>query len=382
MKHKLLFLLLVMAVLIFAFTACGKKNETEDGSAETQTAEAEDEAEDGYDDDELVDVAPEDRLNIGISLPSETQYNKKLAKELTNRLWRKGFNVILKYAENDVSTQQTQISDLLTQDIKCLIVYPAAQSGLDLTEVSSAKIPIINIDLPLYAPAPIDLYVGYDNVKAGELAADYVISLKKLSGNKDVTIEMLFGESDPISADIYTGVMNKLSQYFDNGALVCRSGRTTLEACSTTSENAVAVYNDLGRILSGYYLDCDLEILITGADYIASGAAAYFLTNGYAADSLPMITGINGEPSAAREFEQGFISMTSFKDAREEAKICTRATLSLIEGKYVSYLSDETIYNGSKDVPSVILEPKILTAENYIETLINSGYYTDEEIYG
>ncbi|MCD8238589.1 MAG: substrate-binding domain-containing protein [Clostridiales bacterium] len=378
MKRKFFTLLLLAAAVLIIFTACGK------GSSEDELSEeaAAEEADDGYDDDELVDIADEDRLNIGVSLPSETEYTKKLAKELTNRLWRKGFNVILKYAANDQAVQQQQISELLSQDISCLILYPAAETGLDLTQVVSAEIPLINIEIPLEGSSPSDIYVGFDNVKAGELIADYVISEMELEAAQDVTIEMLFGKTDPLAEDLYTGVMNLLSEYFDDGTLVCRSGRTDFDACTTTSENAVAAYNDLNRILSGYYLDQDLDVLITGADYIASGSTVHFFSQGYTLDKFPIITGANGEPSSVRDFEKGFLSMTSFKNTREEAKICTKAAVYLTGGEDVSDFSEEKIMNGEEEIPSVILTPKMVTQIDYLDELVNSEYYTDTEIYG
>ncbi|MCD7856170.1 MAG: substrate-binding domain-containing protein [Clostridiales bacterium] len=377
MKRKFFTLLLLAAAVLIIFTACGKSGSEEGLSEEA----AEEKAADGYDDDELVDIADEDRLNIGVSLPSQTEYTSKLARELTNRLWRKGFNVILKYASGDQLLQQQQISELLSQDICCLILYPTEETGLDLTEVSAAEIPLINIEVPLEGASPSDIYIGFDNVKAGEQIAEYVINENQLKADRHSTIEMLFGKTDPVSEDIYTGVMNGLSKYFDDGTLVCRSGRTEFDACTTTSENAVAAYNDLNRILSGYYLDQDLDILITGADYIASGATVHFFSQGYTLDKFPIITGANGEPSAVRDFEQGFLSMTSFKDTREEAKLCTKAAVFLTGGKEIDSFSEETIKNGEEEIPSVVLEPEAVDQINYLDELINSEYYTDSEVY-
>ncbi|MCD8215370.1 MAG: substrate-binding domain-containing protein [Clostridiales bacterium] len=366
MKFKIIALALAFALF---GAGCG----TGVNNSESETAAEE---------ENTIPTDPEERLNIAISMPEENEYSKKLAKEFTNKLWQKGYNIILRYGENDAETQREQIEELFEQDIKCLIFCPVTSADLEIDSLNTEGIPVINLDILNPNTECTDLYVTYDNVKIGEDIGDYIISTKNLDSAKGVTIEFLLGENTSATQDLYKGIMNKLSSYLKNGALECRSGRTELESCTTTAKTAVAVMNDLGRYLSGYYLNSDLEVCVTGADYIASGCGGYFITNGYTLDEFPTVTGVNGEASAVRDFEQGFLSMTSFKDASSEAETCAEAVNILISGGDIDSLTKTKTANGSKNVPIITLEGQTLTSENYNDILVNSEYYLTEEIYG
>ncbi|MCD8089529.1 MAG: substrate-binding domain-containing protein [Clostridiales bacterium] len=374
MKYKLTALFLTLAV--FA-AGCGSETETAVESTGRYNPNSQDDEEEVF-----ISQDPDNRPNIAICLPEENSYTKKLATELTNKLWVAGGNIILRYAENDSDIQAEQAKELFEQDIAGFVYCPVDGADLNIDSLNEKDIPVINIDVLDPYTECTDFYIAYDNVKIGEDIADYIVSTKELSVSKDVTIEFLFGENTSVTEDIYEGLMNGLSEYFDSGALVCRSGRTDLESCTTTAKTAVEVLNDLGRYLSGYYLNNDLQVCVTGSDYIASGCNAYFLSNGYTIDIFPVVTGVNGEASAVRDFEQGFLSMTSFKDASNEAEICAKAMSALVNRKSVGNIAETKTLNGDNKIPSVILNGKIVTEANYSEELVNGSYYTDKEIYG
>ncbi|MCC8098433.1 MAG: substrate-binding domain-containing protein [Eubacterium sp.] len=368
MKFRLSVLLLAFALV---GTACGAKTETADNSEETTETEENTEP-----------AEPEERLNIAISLPEETQYNKKLGKELTNKLWQAGYNIILRYAEGDTDTQREQIKELLEQDVKCLIFCPVGTESPKIDSLNAEDIPVINLDVLDTETECTDLYITYDNEKTGEDIGEYIISEKNLDSAENVTIEFILGEDNPVTEDIYKGLMDKLSPYLESGALDCRSGRTDLESCTTTAKTGVAIMNDLGRYLSGYYLSNDLQVCVTGADYIANGCCGYFATNGYMLENFPLVTGVNGEASAVRDFEQGFLSMTAFKDTKEEAEACAEAVKALVNGEDVEDLATAKTLNGDFEIPTIVLEGQNVSQDEYNDIFVSSNYYSDEEIYG
>ncbi|MCD8158581.1 MAG: substrate-binding domain-containing protein [Clostridiales bacterium] len=365
-----------LSILLLAFTLMGTACGAAADNLE-KTAEAEESSEENSETAE-----PEERLNIAISLPEETQYNKKLGKELTNKLWQAGYNIILRYAEGDTDTQREQIKELLEQDVKCLIFCPVGNESPKIDSLNKEDIPVVNLDVLDTETECTDLYITYDNEKIGQDIGDYIISEKNLDSAENVTIEFILGENNPVTEDIYKGLMDKLSPYLESGALDCRSGRTDLESCTTTAKTGVAVMNDLGRYLSGYYLSNDLQACVTGADYIANGCCGYFATNGYMLENFPLVTGVNGETSAVRDFEQGFLAMTAFKDTKKEAETCVEAVKNLIEGEDVKDLADAKTLNGDIEIPTIVLEGQNVLQSEYNDIFINSSYYSDEEIYG
>ena len=53
---------------------------------------------------------------------------------------------------------------------------------------------------------------------------------------------------------------------------------------------------------------------------------------------------------------------------------------AVLEGKEPEINDTETYDNGKLVVPSYLCEPVALDADNYKELVVDSGYYTEEEI--
>ncbi len=364
MKRRII--CLVTGLLLF--TGCGSLTAVEEGTTETEI-------------DTRANLPVEERENIAICFPKNNEHNEKLAKELTNSLWRRGYNIILNYAEGDAKLQAEQIAGLTEEDIKCLIVYPVDGSALSFEAFEEADIPVVNIEKPVENTEGIDLFIKYDSVKAGELIADRIISDKALDSATGVTIEFLMGEKNDESLDFYNGLMSRLSPYLDSGALVCRTGRTAFEDCSTNAKTPVEVTDDLARYLSGYYIDEDLDVLVTGSDLIANGCDAYFAINGHTADNFPYVTGVNGDARSVIDFSEGYLSVTAFKNCKKEAESCAEGVDDLVLDKFKASDYETKDEEGNKIVPTLVLEPEELNKDNYAAELLNNNYFSEEEIY-
>ena len=57
-------------------------------------------------------------------------------------------------------------------------------------------------------------------------------------------------------------------------------------------------------------------------------------------------------------------------------------TIAALSGEEPEINDTETYDNGVKIVPSYLLEPFIVVADNIQEQLVDSGYWTEEEING
>ena len=73
-------------------------------------------------------------------------------------------------------------------------------------------------------------------------------------------------------------------------------------------------------------------------------------------------------------------SMSVFKDTRTLAAQVVKMVGQILAGEEVDVNDTETYNNNVKVVPSFLCDPVFANAENYKEILIDSGYYTEDQL--
>ena len=73
-------------------------------------------------------------------------------------------------------------------------------------------------------------------------------------------------------------------------------------------------------------------------------------------------------------------SMSVFKDTRTLASQVVKMVGQILNGEEVDVNDTETYDNGVLVVPSYLCEPVFADANNYKELLIDSGYYTEDQL--
>ena len=71
---------------------------------------------------------------------------------------------------------------------------------------------------------------------------------------------------------------------------------------------------------------------------------------------------------------------TIFKDTRQLADQAIVSAQAFLEGDEPEANDTETYDNGVKVVPSYLLESEIVTADNVESSLVESGYWTADEV--
>ncbi|MCK5933414.1 MAG: sugar ABC transporter substrate-binding protein, partial [Fulvimarina manganoxydans] len=78
--------------------------------------------------------------------------------------------------------------------------------------------------------------------------------------------------------------------------------------------------------------------------------------------------------------ERGDQYSTIFKDTRELARVTVQMVNAVLEGGEPEINDTETYDNGVKVVPSYLLKPQLVTKDNIESTLVDSGYYTADQL--
>lgn len=95
---------------------------------------------------------------------------------------------------------------------------------------------------------------------------------------------------------------------------------------------------------------------------------------------MPVITGQDAELSSIKSIVRGEQTQTIFKDTRQLAERTVAMVESVLSGTEAEVNDTESYDNGKMVVPSYLLEPVSVDATNLEEVVIDSGYYTKEEV--
>ena len=95
---------------------------------------------------------------------------------------------------------------------------------------------------------------------------------------------------------------------------------------------------------------------------------------------MPIVTGQDAEIASVKLIADGVQFSTIFKDTRKLADQAVVAAEAYLAGEEPEANDTETYDNGVKVVPSFLLESDIVYADNIQSLLVDSGYWTEEEV--
>ncbi|PWV94281.1 multiple monosaccharide-binding protein [Paenibacillus cellulosilyticus] len=352
-------LIVVMALsMVFMLAACGKS-----GSSDGENG------------------------TVGVSMPtksSERWVND--GASMKAELEKLGYGADLQYAEDVVENQVSQIENMITKGVKALVVAPI--DGESLTDVlqkaADANIPVISYDRLIKKTDNITYYATFDNFKVGVLQASYIeekLGLK--DGKGPFNIELFAGSPDDNNAYFFfDGAMSVLQPYIDSGKLVVKSGQTKMEQVATLRWDGATAQSRMDNLLSANYANANVDAVLSPYDGISIGILSSLKGVGYGSASkpLPIVTGQDAELASVKSIIAGEQTQTVFKDTRELAKKAAQMADAVVKGEKVEVNDEKTYDNGVKVVPSFLLEPVSVDAANYKQALVDSGFYTEDQL--
>ncbi|MBB1513624.1 sugar-binding protein [Tessaracoccus sp. MC1679] len=364
-------------LMAFALTACGG------GGAGTATTPA------ASGDATASASAPmEEGGSVGVSMPTQTSERWIADGEaVKSQLEEAGFEVDLQFANDDIPTQGQQIDQMITQGVKVLIIAAIDGTALapQLENAAAQGIKIISYDRLIRDSANVDFYVSFDNFKVGVAQGQALIDGLKARGEGPFNIELFAGSLDDNNAFFFfDGAMSVIQPEIDNGTMVVVSGQTDIEQAATLrwqQETAQKRMEDL--LTANYQGDTKVDGVLSAYDGLSRGIITALQNNGYSgtvADSFPIVTGQDAEIASVKLIQDGIQSSTIFKDTRLLAEQAVTAAQDLLAGNEPEANNTEDYDNGVKVVPSYLLDVVTVTSENITEALVDTGYWTQEQI--
>lgn len=291
---------------------------------------------------------------------SDRDYFVEKVKEL-------GGTVTVVEAGNNADTQLKQAKKLLSEGINVLVVVPVDQfaAAKIAEEARKNNVPVVSYDR-LIMNCELDYYVSTDNVKIGELQANYLSTIKP-EGNF-----MLIGgaRSDHNSQFLYLGHMNILSPLIEKGDVKIVLNTFT-EYWGETE----------GYTITSNYLKQKNnfpDAIIAGNDAIAIGAIRALGEAGLAGKVL--VAGMDADLQNLQEIINGTQTCTIYKPIQKMASAAAEIAFKLGSGLECER-TFQTISNGKMLVPSLLFDGDIVNKHNIKLTVVSEGYQREEDIF-
>lgn len=377
MRKKMLSMLGAAAALTLAVTACEGEGAGSDGP--DPEADASD-------------------LTVGVAMPTQT-YERWVADggNIESQLQDAGYNVELQYADDDIPTQSQQIDQMITQEVDALIIASIDGSALSgqLDAAADAGIPVIAYDRLIRDSEHVDFYVTFDNYEVGvNQAQSLLYGLGILNESFEpaedapegpFNVELFAGSLDDNNAHFFwDGAMDTLEPYLDDGTLEVPSGEMDIEQAATQRWEQETAQTRMENLLTTHYSgDERLDGVLAPADPLSRGIINALRNDGWGdtiEGGLPVVTGQDAEVASISLIADGVQHSTIFKDTRDLAEQAVMAAEAYLAGEEPEPNNTEDYDNGVKVVPSYLLDVQMILEENYQEVLVDSGYYTEEQV--
>lgn len=324
---------------------------------------------------------------IGVSMPTKSlqRWNQD-GQNMEKALKEKGFEVDLQYAENKVETQINQIENMITKGAKVLVVGSIDAGSLSsvLEGAKAEGIKVIAYDRLIMNTDAISYYATFDNYSVGVIQGEYIeekLGLK--DGKGPFNIEIATGPLDDNNVVyFFGGAMSVIQKYLDNGQLVVKSGQKTREQSATPNWDEKEAQARMDNIITANYTSEKLDAVLCSNDSVSLGVQSALKSVGFGTESKPMpiLTGQDANIANVKAIVSGDQSMSVFKDTRALSEKVVEMVEAILNGTEPPVNDTKTYDNGSLVVPSFLLEPKFVDSSNYKSILIESGYYTEDQI--
>jgi len=301
-----------------------------------------------------------------------------------------GYKVDLQYANDKVPDQQQQLESMLNNGAKALIIASIDGTALtqQLADAGGDGVKVIAYDRLINGSPNVDYYVTFDNLKVGQQQGSSLLTglgildaSGKDTGEKGpFNIELFAGSPDDNNAKFfYDGAMSVLQPYIDSGVVKVVSKQTEFTQVATQQWKQETAQARMETILNGFYAkgDTKLDGVLSPYDGLSRG-----ILNATKSASIPnpIVTGQDAEKPSDKLIMDGVQYSTIFKDTRKLGDTAATMVDAVLTGKTPEVNDEKTYNNKVKVVPSYLHESVIVTKDNLIKEVVDTGYYTEEEV--
>ena len=309
------------------------------------------------------------KIVIGLSLDTLKEARWQADRDLfVKRAGELGAEVRVQSANSDDTTQLRDVQTLITSGIDVLVVVPhdGAAMAKAVALAHENHIPVIAYDR-IIRDSDLDLYLSFNNVRVGQLQAQFVVDQLKGKGN---IVRVYGARTDSNAAMFKQGQDMVLDPLIQSGAIKVLHEDW---AEDWRPENAKRIVNAALTANAGVKIDA----VVASNDGTAGGAIQALQEEGLAGKVL--VTGQDAELVALQRIVNGTQSMTIYKPLKKLATRAAEVAVDMARRKPV--VARDAVPNGKIDVPSVLSDVVIVTKDNIRQTVVADGFHPEAEIY-
>ena len=385
MSKKVLSVLLATAMTASLLIGCGATAAAPAADAAPAATEEAAPADEAPAAEEAAPAAEATGTKVGVAMPTkDLQRWNQDGSNMEEQLKAAGYEVDLQFANNDVKEQVNQIENMINNGCNVLVIASIEGDSLG-TVLATAKeknIPVIAYDRLIMNTDAVSYYATFDNYMVGTKQGEYIEKELGLKDGKEGPFNLEVTTGDPGDNNaryFYQGAIDVLQPYIDKGVLVVKSGQLDFDTVATANWSSENAQSRAENIVSSNYADgSNIDAWLCSNDSTAQGVVAALDAN-YNGE-WPIITGQDCDIVSVQNMIAGKQSMSIFKDTRTLASQVVKMVGQILSGETVDVNDTETYDNGAGVIPSYLCEPVFADINNYKELLIDSGYYTEDDL--
>ncbi|MDQ0220725.1 sugar ABC transporter substrate-binding protein [Peribacillus cavernae] len=325
---KLLGLIVLLVVLTFTLSACGgektSSNTKEDNNGKSSSSGG-----------ESTEGKRVSSALMGLGFEFMVMLNdssKETAKE-------NGMDMQVFDANTDADNQATQMQNIIATKPDTILLS-AVDAKLIIPSAKAAK----NAGIPVFRveSKPLDedyeTWVGYDNYKAGEMAADYIA---KVVGEKGTVLEQR-GMVGATGADLRSEGFNKRMKKYPNIKVVTLNNEWVADKAFSNTLDAFTAHKDIVGTFSAN------DEMLRG---VVSALKKLDKLKKVEESGHIVMVGVDGTPLGLERIRDGIQDASLNQDAKEMGKVATE--------RMAMYFNGDTSY--PKDT---MLEPVLIDKNN------------------
>lgn len=280
-----------------------------------------------------------------------------------------GVPVEIQNAEGDKSTQQQQAEQAITNGAKVLLLVNL-DSGSGAAIAANAKsqgVKVIDYDRLTLDTDAQDYYVSFDNEKVGQLQGQGLVDC--LGEKQGAQVAVLNGSPTDNNATLFKkGYDSVINPKFESGDWKEVADQSVPD---WDNQRALTIFEQMLQ-----KADNKIDGVLAANDGL--GNAAISAIKQRKLDQIP-VTGQDATLQGIQNIVAGDQCMTVYKAVKKEADAAAKLAIALAKGE-TPPTPEAKINNGTKDVPSILLEPVAVTKDNIKEYMGEPDFPKKEEI--
>lgn len=274
---------------------------------------------------------------------------------------------IISNAEGDAAVQRTQADQAITDGAKVLLLVNLDNgSGSAIIDAAHAQgLKVIDYDR-MTVGGNADYYVSGDATEAGRLQGQGLV--EDLKGVTKPNVAILDGApTDSFALDLTKGYLEVLDPLFNDGSFVKVDQQAVKDWDGAT---ALTIFEQM-LIASNNKIDGAIAANDTLANAVISALKS---------KQLPMIpvSGLDGEIKALQHILAGEQTFTVYFSYGTQASLAADLAVKLLRGEDPAITS--TSDNEGRAVPTLLIDPVTVRADNIEQTVIADGLVTWDDI--